>query len=403
MLDASSIESAGIPRVREGIDLVRAGLSLEEGFLVSRVDGHTPVDMLAVLVGKSVEETEKLVQRLARAGVLVLGEDAQPPEGVVDNDADFPPDVWAEPVDLSNEEKRRILRTHARLSETTHYALLGVRWRDDAKTIKRAYFERSKEWHPDRFRRPRLGSYKTRIDEIFRAVRHAYAVLSDSEKKRAYDQVHAPGLDEADMAEMLADQRRAERLVRREEERRRRRLERNPMRQRMVKAKGLFERAMELQAEGRLLESLHAVQAAQTFHDRPEYRKLRRELQVATGELRVAPLMRRGQHAESMTSWREAVDAYMEAVRLAPEHGPARLRLAYNMLMAGRPVQDINEHVHHALQLLPEDPEAHFLRGLCYERGGMEKAAVGAFQRVLELKPNHAEAKKRLKRLRWGF
>lgn len=403
MAEARSIAQAEIPRLRDGIDLTRAGLSLEEGFLVSRVDGRTAVPELALLINKSVDETRQLVERLTNAGVLVLGdEDAREPE-VLYSDFPFPPGAMEEDVDLTEDERRKILFTHAHLGQWTHYELLGIRWRDDAKTIKRAYFERSKEWHPDRFRRGRLGSFKARIDNIFRSVRDAYSVLSKPEDKAKYDEEHAPRFDEEDMAAMLAAQRREQRTSQREEEQKRRRLDRNPMRQRIQRAKALYEEALGLQEKGELMEALRSAQAAAAIHDCEEHRGLKRELQMATAELRIAPLVRRGLHAESMTSWDDAVTVFAEAVRLAPEYGPARLRLAYNMAMGGRPPQLINEHIQRALQLMPDEPEAHFVRGLCYEKGDMGKAAIRAYQRAVELKPNYAEAKKRLKKLRWGF
>lgn len=391
-----------IPRVREGIDLTRAGLSLEEGYLVSRVDGRTPVKDLALLINRPINETSEIVERLTAVGVLVCGGE-NPSSDDEFGGFQFPEALLQEEVDLKEDEKRKILFFHGHLSHWTHYQVLGVRWRDDAKTIKKAYFERSKEWHPDRFRREPLGSYKSRIDDIFRAVRDAYNVLSKPDAKAAYDRDHAPSLDEEDMAEMLAAQRRERRSEEREEERRRRRLERNPMRRRMHRAKALHEEALQLKEKGELLEALRSAQAAAAFHDKEEYRQLKRELQAATAELRVGPLIRRGMHAESMTSWEDAIAVFEEAVRLAPEHGPARLRLAYNLVMGGRPPQQVNEHIQRALQLMPEEPEAHFVRGLCYEKGDMGKAALRAYQRALELKPNYAEARKRLKKLRWGF
>ena len=395
---------ANIPRIRDGIDITRAGLTLEEGFLVSRVDGKTSIQEIAMLIGRPYEETDRLVRRLAHAGVVVFGQNEMsrdeeaPYEGF-----EFSVEDLLEPIDLSDEEKRRVLYTHAQLGRWSHYKLLGVRWRDDAKAIKRAYFQRSKEWHPDRFRRPRLGSYKGRIDEIFRAVKDAYGVLSDPKTKAEYDAENPPAFDEDDMAAILASSRVEERTQEREEERKRRRLERNPMRKRMLKAKSLHQEALEAEAQGELMEALQLAQAACALDDRAMHQDLKKRLQHETAEIRVAPLIRRGLHMESMTSWPEAIRTFAEAVRLAPEHGPARLRLAYNMLMGGRPPQEVNEHIQSALQKMPENPEAHFVRGLCYEKVHMDKAAIRAYQRAIELKPNYTEAKKRLKKLRWGF
>ncbi|MEO1230284.1 MAG: DnaJ domain-containing protein [Myxococcota bacterium] len=403
-MSVTTLDPETVPRLRDGIDITRAGLSLEEGFLVSRVDGRTSIAQLAVLVGKPLEETTQIAERLALAQILVAGDTAtestedDPWEGY-----EFPFDAMIEDVDLDDEEKKRILFTHGHLDAWTHYRLLEVRWRDDAKTIQRAYYARSKEWHPDRFRRPRLGTFKARIDEIFRAINAAYSELRDAQRKRKYDREHAPAFDEEDMAAMLKARRREDRDARRVRERLERRRRSNPIRKRMEQARRLYEQASELRDRGELMQALNTVQAAATFDERPEYRRLCKELQIATAELRVAPIIKRGLHAENMTSWEDAITLFGEAVRLAPEHGQARLRLSYNMLMGGRPAQTASEHITHALRLLPEEPEAHFVRGLCYEKGLMEKAAIRAYERALELKPNYAEAKKRLKKLRWGF
>lgn len=401
MSEQPMVESDAVPRLRDGIDLTRTRLSPEEGFLVSRVDGRTKVSELALLVGKPPDEVRQVVSRLVSSRILVLaGQTA-------DLDAwdgfRFPAGALAEDVDLNDEEKKRILFTHGHLEDWTHYELLGARWRDDAKAIKAAYFERSREWHPDRFRRTKLGSYEARINDIFKALNTAYSVLSKPDTKAAYDRENAPAFDEEDMAEMLAAQRREARDAEREAAKKRRRLERNPLRRRFVQAKEMYAQALDATEKGDHMEGLRLVQAALAFHDKDEYRALKNELQRSTAEQRVAPLIRRGQNAESMTSWEDAIQMFREAVRLAPEHGQARLRLGYNLLMGKHPVQEANEHVQKAVRLLPNDPEAHYVLALCYVRGDMAKLAIRALEKSLELKPNYSEAKKLQKKLRWGF
>lgn len=191
---ATSIPSS-VPRVREGIDLVRAGLTLEEGFLVSRIDGRTPVEQIAHLFGKPLGETMQVVSRLARAGVIQWGDDIEATRDLEREQGESDvsdPDLLAEPVDLSEDEKREILRVHAHLDQWSAYELLGCRRRDDPSTIKRAYYAHCKSWHPDRFRSAHLGSYDTRIRDIFRAIQEAHRVLSDPDRRAEYDRTHPP-------------------------------------------------------------------------------------------------------------------------------------------------------------------------------------------------------------------
>lgn len=393
------------PRLREGIDITRAGLSPVEAFLVSRVDGHTSVKNLALLTGKTLEATLDTAEGLIRAGLLLVGEMVAPATDDPYEGVQFPLDLMIEEADLDEEFRKKVIFTHAKLSEWTHYDLLKVRFRDDAATLKKAFRERSMEWHPDRFHSRKLGAFAPLITDVFKAIREAHEVLSDPKQKRAYDRQHRPSFSEEDMAAVLKEERRERREVRRTEEKKRRRLERNPMRKKMQEARELFERAETLRASGELMEALKAVDASLLLlkERRPEYEKLKRELQAEAAELRIAPMLRRGTSAETMAQWEEAITHFKEAVRLAPDHGVARLRLAYSMLRGGRPPQAVKEHITTALRELPEEPEAHFVRGLCYEMGGMEKAAVRAYENALGLKPNYADAKKRLKKLKWGF
>lgn len=405
-------KAVAVPKPLPGVDLTRLGLTAEEGFIASRVDGYSTVKDIALMVGKSEADIGRVLKKLAAAGAITLDgvREIQPTPamgieapGVDYGDFIFPPHLMMEDGDLSREDRKRIIYCHSHLGKWTHYELLKVKRKDDAKSIKRAYFERSKEWHPDRFRKPNLGSFKRMIDDIFRAIQEAQALLSDENKRNAYDETIIHMVDEDELQEMLAHKNRLEREARRLEEEKERRRAKNPMIRRVEQARELYEQALKLKEGGQVLEALRAVQTAETFDKRDEYAKLVEELKLATGELRVGPYIRRGTAQEKLTNWTEAIDAFTEAVRLAPENGSIRVRLAYNLLMGNRDPHEANPHAQKGVQLLPDDAEAHFVLGLCYERAGMEKAAVRELSRALELRPNYADAKKRLKKLKWGF
>lgn len=411
----SETDSTPAPRLRPGIDLTKLGLSLDEGILAARIDGRTSVTDLGHLVGKPKREILQILERLAKAGVVQLDgvEAPKPKEASLSapdeagrlnyGDYIFPAAAMNEECDLEPEERKRILWFAKHLEEWTYYELLQVKRRDDAKLVKHAYYARSKEWHPDRFRRPKLGSFKRRIDDIYKKVKEAYEVLSDPERRRAYDESIVFMPDEDEITEMLEKQRRQEREKLRDDEAAERRRRKNPMLKRIDQARGLYGEALEKEKEGDFLAALRLAQTAVTFDARPEYAAAVERLKVSAGEHRIGPLIRRGLTHESMLQWEEAVHAFTEAVRFAPNNGAARLRLAYNMVMGGMDAHEANTHAHKAVLLLPEDPEAHFVLGMCYEKGGMDKAAVRAFSRALELKPNFQEVKKRLKKLKWGF
>ncbi|MBV9946899.1 MAG: J domain-containing protein, partial [Myxococcales bacterium] len=68
--------------------------------------------------------------------------------------------VLHEDVDLDLETRRRVLELHRALERQSHYDLLGVDPTADAKALKRVYNQLVLTFHPDRYFRKKLGSYK---------------------------------------------------------------------------------------------------------------------------------------------------------------------------------------------------------------------------------------------------
>jgi curved DNA-binding protein CbpA len=95
--------------------------------------------------------------------------------------------------ELDAAQRARIESTFASLATTDHYALLGVARDADAAAIKRAFLTRVSQFHPDRFVRKNLGSFKAMLVTIFGQVTRAHEVLSSPEERAAYDAKLAAG------------------------------------------------------------------------------------------------------------------------------------------------------------------------------------------------------------------
>ncbi|MBN1958320.1 MAG: J domain-containing protein [Desulfuromonadales bacterium] len=63
-----------------------------------------------------------------------------------------------------------------------YYSVLGVERSADAATIKKAYRKLAQKYHPDK------NPGDTKAEEHFKKITEAYAVLSDPEKRKQYDQ-----------------------------------------------------------------------------------------------------------------------------------------------------------------------------------------------------------------------
>jgi DnaJ-class molecular chaperone len=68
-------------------------------------------------------------------------------------------------------------------SKSDYYDLLGISKGASAEEIKKAYRKQALEWHPDRHK-----DDKETAEKRFKEINEAYQVLSDSQKRAAYDQ-----------------------------------------------------------------------------------------------------------------------------------------------------------------------------------------------------------------------
>jgi curved DNA-binding protein len=71
-----------------------------------------------------------------------------------------------------------------------HWAVLGLDPGSDASSLKRAFRQQARRWHPD------LNGDDPHAEEQFKAVNEAYAVLSDPQRRQQWE----AGLDEATAA-----------------------------------------------------------------------------------------------------------------------------------------------------------------------------------------------------------
>jgi hypothetical protein len=230
-------------RVSPGFDPLKAAVGPEEYFVLSRIDGTQSLRDVLLATGLPVEHGVAIVTRLRSIGALLLpGETSAPVVAAVPARTLTPPfgakvanrpahgttvpprtvlgtgstrtvsaggapaapaalapghdlglpnptadelSALAEPVELTDTERRRVLAMMRLLDRHDPVALLGVAPGSDARTIKRAYFLLSKEIHPDRYYGKQLGSFAGRLPQVFEAASRAYARLTGTDREKA--------------------------------------------------------------------------------------------------------------------------------------------------------------------------------------------------------------------------
>jgi curved DNA-binding protein CbpA len=225
-----------VPRANPG-DMRSLPLTPVDGFVLSRVDGKLSARDLAASTGLSDDQVSASLDKLAELKVVAFGPTAGPsaepsvrPRAVSQTSeasgstpppmrprapsqsfetrpsspAPAPAEAEAKPVayypvaddapelqeqvDIELDVKRRILGIYPRLGTLDHYELLNVERTADKKIIKRAYFEFAAIFHPDKYFRKELGTFKLKMENLFGRATQAYEVLTSKGARDEYDQ-----------------------------------------------------------------------------------------------------------------------------------------------------------------------------------------------------------------------
>lgn len=412
-----------VPRLGPGVDPTALPLSPVEGYLLSRVDGHTSWRMLREIGGLAPGEVDRCLARWLEQGILVLdGADGRrprpspPPRG-----APAPParpasaERAAGPLPAVDPSlqipvavQERVLDLCQRL-DAPYHELLGVPEGADRKVLKRAYFKLSKEFHPDRYFRRELGAFREPLERVFKKIVEAYELLSDPMARAEIERSLAAASEEAAAqdAEREAAAPAAEAASAPPPEATGRlRLRRRPhpfsiaervRRERKQRAKRLFEAGMAAFAAGRWLEAAGSVRLAIAFDPwNAVYKEQFADVQRRAHEERAAQLVKEAESALELRDYAGALRAFEEALAYRCADAGLLMRAARLALHAGGDLRQAKEWAMEAVELAPRDAAAHRLLGQIYKAAGLEANARRELETALQLDPTDEEAREAL-------
>jgi tetratricopeptide (TPR) repeat protein len=309
----------------------------------------------------------------------------------------FDPASLSEDVDLDLDRRKRILHAESIAAQGTHWEVLGLPWNAPVDAVKAAYLEAAKVFHPDRYAGKKLGSYRARLERVFRRVTEARDALADETRRAAYARQTAPATEFTKMeARKIEDERRAT-------ERRARLARTNPLVARASRVGDLVARGRQAMEAGSYAQAANDLLLAQSMEpSNPEIAALAAEAKRRSSVQRAGDHWEKAQAAEAMGSLSTAVAEYKAAMDADPRHfragaAGARAAVALGDLGAAR------ELAQAAVRAQPGAGMAHEALGLVLEAQGDKKEARRAMEKALELDPKLETAKERLRKLRWGI
>ncbi len=397
------------------VDITKLPLTPEEGFVLSRISGRrvTITELSREGVVQPASRAREVIASLVTKGAVAPADSANvrvvakrdPYAGVL-----FPIAEMMEAVDLTDEQKKRVLFYEMNLTTWTHYKLIGVTRTAQGIDLKAGYFKVSKEFHPDAYFRKNLGSYKDRLDVIFKAMKAAFDVLADAERRAAYDAtvvMELTPLEEEELerlATLARDKRDAEaRELRTQTRIKEARLKRNPVVDRLKRGRELMTLAQQSAAAGRHDEAAVHARLAMSFEDSEANRVTGRKFILEAERAHAQFLVKRiNQVLASPYDMKDMMDEVHKSAESVADTA-AQTTDAALLVDIAKIMQTLKKQpraaklAQQAAELAPKNVRAHEIVAEAASADGKWVIAQHAAERWLALDPTATRAKELLK------
>ena len=386
-------------------------LSAEEGFLLSRLDGLTPWSLLVEMAGIESELADRCRVEWLAAGIVqrVPIAPTRRPQTHGRTDSVFAREdssaIDASCLDpdleIDLDTQRKILAFEAR-SEGGYHARLGIEPGADDRTIKKAYFKLSREFHPDRFFRRNLGPYSERLQLIYRTILEAYAELSRDSDPASGPAVRGssrgPSGEDSRADKIPTTHRTGFEKLKRLGERAIHTMPKSMRDERRQKALTFFEAAQIAESDGELAEARASMRMAIRFEPQNlAYRGALKSLQDRPSHLEIDDGVGVWEFYASMsqTELSRAWESLEKSLRRCPNDSALNQRAAC-VALARNEIQRAKTLAGIAVEQSPEVGEFHTTLGRIHSAEGHTGEAKREFERALACDPSDGEARRGL-------
>ena len=418
------------PRLRDDVDVRTLSLSSQEGFILSQIDGGTPAGILGDVVAMdgtaiiaALEHLESLgvIKWASARGVSPKLKKAVPAAAPVVSEHGDP--ALREVCDLTTDEKLRVLRVDSVFPSLSHWEVLGLSGSPTAIDIKRAYFAASKAFHPDRYFGRNLGSFRERLERIFKRLKIAHDILADPEQREAYRAKTPPPAMLTTLADLSAPYavevkpaappespaEKAARLEKRRQEildeRRTKRWERHfkpklaDLEAKKKTANEMYQFGVTQMRAGQVFAAAASFKMALTYdQSNAQYSAMFTEATSRAQEARAQELAKDAEKAVAAGSSAKAAADFARAFEMAPHRSELAVRAAEEFLNSGN-TESALQYATQAVEAAPSRTEVHIVVASVCEKMGNYRAALEHLQAAERLDAKDAHVKKAIKRL----
>ncbi|MGH9461811.1 MAG: J domain-containing protein, partial [Vicinamibacteria bacterium] len=171
-------------------------LSAEEGFILSRVDGHECPRSIAAMSPVPEKDTARTLLGLLEAGIIDEVGPATAPSASLHSDPPTQPsekpaasEPPAEAFDPESTAKREIERLYQSFQTMDHWEVLGLERGATHEAVAAAFREKSGLYHPDNYHHIRDRGFQEHLSHVSLRLKEAYETLSHEEGAKGYDRL----------------------------------------------------------------------------------------------------------------------------------------------------------------------------------------------------------------------
>lgn len=384
------------------LDVARLKLNVAEMALLRAVGKAATVGDLITRSGLDENRAIALLLSLRAKGAVVPAKVTAPTQTQVDDAVNL------EEVDLEPDRKKEILELDRMLDKANLFELLGLREGASPEDVKKKFYEASRRYHPDRFFGKNLGSFRSRVDRIFRKFSEAHQTLTDPDKRAQYLKEH-PELLSPKARAPSSDSRPSEPVrpktpedLARESERRARLLK-HPYRAKQARTMELMSRARANMAKGDFGTACNDLNLVTQIDDQNSEAKAmlaeaRRKHEVTRGKLEAE----KGAKAEEFGDKPGALVHFRAAAGYDPQNAAAAFHTARLIMHTTGDAKDANVFASKAVEVEPANAKYRLQLAGILEQAGMKAMARKHFEEAARLDPDNEEVKKRVKK-GWPF
>ncbi len=176
-------------------------LTPEEGFIVSRIDGHETPKSIVNVSPLSEAETTRTLLGLVEAGI-VEAQDQPPVESSVPSISYAesgrkveppPPVATTEPpnqlVDAQESAKKVIEHLYEHFQSQDHWTVLDVKRGSSREEIDSAFRDKSRLYHPDKYHHIQDQGFQEKLSHVFCRLNQAHQTLAGQAEARGYEEL----------------------------------------------------------------------------------------------------------------------------------------------------------------------------------------------------------------------